>query len=172
MIAKYFKVFLIFSLVSFSVMGQVINNGNGNRNSGSSCCDDFVIQVNGDGKVQLQPDIAILNIGVSVTEKTSSLATKTAATKINQVNGILTANKIRSSDIQTTYLSVNPNFNFSNGNAVITGQTASQTLTVTVRNLGINGETIGTLVDLLAEIDGVQINGLTFDKDIKSQAIK
>jgi uncharacterized protein YggE len=105
MIAKYFKVVLILSLVSFSVMGQTFINGNGN---GSSCCGDFVIQVNGEGKVQVKPDVAILKIGVEVTEKTSLLATNNAATKIKQVNKILTANQIKSSDVQTTYLSVFP----------------------------------------------------------------
>ena len=100
------------------------------------------------------------------------MAAKNAATKINQVNGILTSNKIKLSDIQTTYLAINPQYDYANGNTAITGQTSSQTLTVTVRNLGKNGEMIGNLVDLLAPIDGIQINRLSFDKENKSQAIK
>ncbi len=41
---------------------------------------------------------------------------------------------------------------------------ASQTLKVTVRNIGKNGETIGTLIDQLTTINGIKINGVTFDK--------
>ena len=100
------------------------------------------------------------------------MAAKNAATKINQINGILTSNKIKLSDIQTTYLAINPQYDYTNGTAVLTGQTSTQTLAITVRNLGKNGETIGNLVDLLAPIDGIQINRLSFDKENKSQAIK
>ena len=99
------------------------------------------------------------------------MAAKNAATQINKVNGILNSSKIKPSDLQTTYLAINPQFNYSSGNAVLTGQTASQILTVTVRNLGKNGETIGNLVDLLIPIDGIRINGLSFDKENKSKAL-
>ena len=65
---KNFRVLLIFSFLTFSVVSQAFaplkNNGN---NSGSSCCGDNIIEVNGEGKVKVQPDIAILNIGVTVT---------------------------------------------------------------------------------------------------------
>jgi uncharacterized protein YggE len=39
--------------------------------SGSSCCDDNSIYVNGQGKVSVQPDIATVNVAISVTSKTS-----------------------------------------------------------------------------------------------------
>ncbi len=120
--------------------------------------------MNGAGTVKVQPDIAYLNVGISVNDKTSTLVTQLAATKINQAISILTANKIKSSDYETTFISVNPQYNYESGNAVVVGQTASQTMKVTIRNLGKNGETIGTLIDQLSTINGIQINGVTFDK--------
>lgn len=39
--------------------------------SGSSCCGDNTVLVSGEGKVSVQPDIAIVTVGVSVTAKTS-----------------------------------------------------------------------------------------------------
>ena len=51
---KNFRVLLIFSFLTFSVVSQAFaplkNNGN---NSGSSCCGDNIIEVNGEGKVKV-----------------------------------------------------------------------------------------------------------------------
>jgi hypothetical protein len=37
-------------------------------------------------------------------------------------------------------------------------------LTVTLRNIGNNGENIGTIVDQVSAINGIQVDGLRFDK--------
>lgn len=80
-----------------------------------------------------------MNVGISVNDKTSALVTQSASTKINQAISILTANKIKSSDIETSFISVNPQYNYESGNAVVVGQTSSQTIKVTIRNIGKNG---------------------------------
>lgn len=45
----------------------------------SSCCLDNTISVTGQGKVSVQPDIALVSIGVSVVSKTSQQATQSVA---------------------------------------------------------------------------------------------
>ncbi len=41
------------------------------RTDDTSCCDDNVVNVNGFGKVSVQPDIAIVSIAASSTAKTT-----------------------------------------------------------------------------------------------------
>lgn len=62
--------------------------------SGSSCCDDNTIVVNGVGRVSVQPDIAYITVGATVTAKTTQAATQGVADKIAQVIQILNKNKI------------------------------------------------------------------------------
>ncbi len=52
------------------------------------------------------------------------------------------------------------------------GQTAQQSLTVTVRKIDKNGGGLGSLIDQLVAVDGVQLSGLTFDKEDKTLAQK
>lgn len=60
-----FKLFaLVF--VGLCLMSQ-INGKVLAGDSGSSCCDDNSIVVNGVGRVSVQPDIAYITVGVTVT---------------------------------------------------------------------------------------------------------
>lgn len=62
--------------------------------SGSSCCNDNSIVVNGVGRVSVQPDIAYITVGATVTAKTTQAATQGVAEKIAQIIQILNKNKI------------------------------------------------------------------------------
>ena len=46
----------------------------------------------------------------------------------------------------------------------LVGQTASQTLTVTVRKINKNGGDLGKIIDQLVAVENVQVSGLRFDK--------
>lgn len=52
----------------------------------------------------------------------------------------------------------------------LVGQNAQQTLTVTVRGIDKNGGNLGSIIDQLVKVNGIQFNGLTFDKEDKSEA--
>jgi hypothetical protein len=43
------------------------------------------------------------------------------------------------------------------------GQTASQSMTVTVPIIASNGSSVGKIYDALAQIDNININGFSFD---------
>jgi uncharacterized protein YggE len=49
------------------------------RTDETSCCDDNVVNVNGFGKVSVQPDIAIVSIAASSTAKITQEATTKVA---------------------------------------------------------------------------------------------
>ncbi len=81
----------VFSQTSASVVGSCGGE--------SSCCEDNSIYVNGQGKISVQPDIAFITVGVSVTEKTSQAASQGVNEKISQLTQTLASNKIGKSDI-------------------------------------------------------------------------
>ncbi len=51
-------------------------------------------------------------------------------------------------------------------------QQAQQTLSVTVRRIDENGGNLGSIIDQLVKGDGIEFNGLTFNKEDKSAARK
>jgi len=79
-------------LISVFVLGQV--SASIIPISGSSCCSQNSIDVSGSGKVQVQPDIAYINLAVTAFSKTSQGAVEEVASLISQINDILAQNKI------------------------------------------------------------------------------
>jgi uncharacterized protein YggE len=130
------------------------------------------VSVNGQAKVSVQPDIAIINVGVSAISKTSQEASRIVATKVNQITQILQSNKIKKEDITTQSISIYPQYEYPDGKMELVGQQAQQTLTVTVRGIDKNGGNLGSIIDQIVRVDGIQFNGLSFDKEDKSEATK
>lgn len=140
--------------------------------SGSSCCNDNSIVVNGVGRVSVQPDIAYITVGATVTAKTTQAATQGVADKIAQIIQILNNNKVPKSDIKTESINIYPQYDYPNGVQTIVGQTASQTLIATIRKIDKNGGDLGKIIDQLVAVDKIQFNGLRFDKENKNDAQK
>lgn len=118
------------------------------------------ITVTGEGVVEGVPDIAALSLGVTTTGDTAveAMAANTAA--LNAVMARLTAAGVTDRDMQTTNLSINPNWTGydSSSKQTINGYTASNQLTVTIRAL----DTLGTVLDAAIADGANTLNGLTF----------
>ena len=84
----------------------------------------------------------------------------------------MTSNKIKKDDIKTQSLSIYPQYEYPDGKVQLVGQNAQQTLSVTVRGVDKNGGNLGSIIDQLVGVDGIQFNGLSFDKEDKSVAQK
>lgn len=81
-----------------------------------------------------------------------------------QVNQILNSNNISSNNIQTSSLDISPQYDYSGSYPYpIIGQRASTSVSVKILNIDANGTSVGKLYDQLSNIDGVTINGLSFD---------
>lgn len=92
------------------------------------------IAVSGEGKVQVRPDVATIDLGV-VSQKTTQEAAVTEATnKMNAVVSRLRALGISENDLQTQQYTVYPRYDYPNGRQVASGFEAQQRLTVRVRN--------------------------------------
>lgn len=118
-----------------------------------------MINVTGEGVVEAAPDIATLMIGVTTQGDTAAAALTANSTALEAVLARLTAAGIEPRDLQTSNLSINPNWT-TNASSMseISGYIASNMLTVRVRKL----DTLGAVLDAAVTDGANTLNGLTF----------
>jgi uncharacterized protein YggE len=124
----------------------------------TSTTPEHTISVSGTGTIVLTPDTADLRLGVSSTAKTVKAARSAAATSMTAVIASLKKLGIADKDIQTTTLSLQPQYDYSyNTNPPkLTGYQLSNAVAVTVRDLDKLGDAIdGALAAGATSLDGV-----------------
>ncbi len=117
------------------------------------------ITVTGEGSVETRPDMAVISLGVTSAAKTAAGAMAANSTQLGAVLASLKSAGIADRDLQTSGLSLNPDYSRRSENGpVIQGYIASNQLTVRVRDLAI----LGTVLDAAIK-DGVNtLNGVSF----------
>jgi len=121
------------------------------------------LDVGATGEVTRVPDIAIISTGVVTKSATASGAITQAATRMARVRAALKAAGVEDRDIQTSNLSLNPEYRYDNNQPPrLTGYQASNTVTVRFRDIASSGK----IIDALVAEGSNQINGptLTIDK--------
>lgn len=118
------------------------------------------ITVNGEGKIKVKPDTASLNIGVQAMEATASKALAKANESAAALIAALKGAGVSADDIVTSGLYVYPQYGNSN---YITGYQASNSVTVTVRNIGNAGPVIDAAA--AAAGDNITVGGISFYVD-------
>lgn len=131
--------------------------------SGSNCCDDRTITAEGEAKLQAQPDQATINAEVKGSGKTVQDAVSSLTSKITNIISVLKANNLSEDNYETSNFNVYPNQTWNNGVSTVLGQIASQTIAINIPSITPDGAKIGKLVDQLATINGITLNGLSFD---------
>ena len=118
------------------------------------------ITVTGEGTVTAAPDMATVNLGVTTTDKMAAAAMQANSTALAAVMERLKAAGIADRDLQTSNLQLTPNWtNPDNGGmAVISGYTASNMLSVRVRDLTI----LGAVLDAAITDGANTLNGISF----------
>lgn len=118
------------------------------------------ITVTGEGVVDGIPDIATLSLGVTTMGETAAAAMASNTEALTAVMARLKAAGIADRDMQTTNLSINPNWTgYDNGaRQRIDGYTASNQLTVRIREL----EGLGAVLDAAIQDGANTLNGLSF----------
>lgn len=121
------------------------------------------INVTGEGRVTVEPDLARLNMGVEVTEDNADLALVNASGAMDNVMQVLIDAGVEEEDIQTTGITVQPIYNFNEPTPVIESYTASNTVDVKIRDL----ESVGEIIDAVTNAAGnaVRINYITFERE-------
>ncbi len=118
-----------------------------------------MITVTGTGTVQAAPDLATLMIGVTTQAGTAAEALAANSASVEAVITRLTASGIEPRDMQTSNLSINPNWSGSDSSASgISGYVASNLLTVRIRKL----DGLGAVLDASVADGANTLNGLSF----------
>jgi hypothetical protein len=121
------------------------------------------ISVSGVGRVTGKPNLLRLQTSVDVTKPDVNAAMQEANTTMANVQKTLKADGVADADLQTSGLSVQPNYDYTSGGAKLTGYRVSENLAVVLRDLSKAGATISDV----AQVGGneLQIGGATLDLD-------
>lgn len=111
------------------------------------------------GETRIAPDMASIGLGVVTDGKTAAEALAANAARMTQVMAALRRAGIADRDIQTSNLSVAPQYRYVQDQApVLTGYQVSNQVTVTVRDL----KRLGPAVDATVGAGANQVNGISF----------
>lgn len=118
------------------------------------------IHVSGSGSVTGEPDIANLNIGVSVVRPNVADAREEAATAMTALIDSLKANNIDEKDINTQNFSIYPQYDYTEEGRKLRGYSVNNTVRVKVRDL----TTLSDVIDDAAEAgeDSIIVNSIQF----------
>jgi len=118
------------------------------------------IWVTGEGTVTLEPDMAVLNIGVETEARTVSAARDEAATAMAAIVAAVKAHGLADVDIQTTSFNVWPRYDYFERTQVLAGYQVSNSVSIKIRDLDKVGEIIDGVTD--SGKDATRINGISF----------
>ena len=121
------------------------------------------LDISATGEVSRVPDVAIISTGVVTRAATATAAIQQNSERMDRVRAALKRGGIADRDIQTSSLSLNPDYNYQqNQPPKLTGYQASNTLSVRFRDIGQTGK----ILDALVSEGANQISGpnLTIDK--------
>jgi uncharacterized protein YggE len=118
------------------------------------------LTVTGNATINVVPDLATITLGVTTTGDTAASAMAANNEAVSGVIAKLIAAHVADRDMQTSSLSINPNWvaNGDNTGQVIKGYIASNMLTVRIKAL----ETTGAVLDAAITDGANTLNGLTF----------
>lgn len=122
---------------------------------------ESLITVTGEATVEATPDIATISLGVTTTGATGAEAMAANSAALQAVIDRLKAEGVEDRDLQTSNLSLNPNWvtDASGSSATINGYTASNMLSVRVRAM----DKVGAVLDASITDGANTLNGITFD---------
>lgn len=118
------------------------------------------ITVNGEGEASGAPDMAILSIGVRTDASNAAAALRQNSSQMAATIKKLRDLNVAERDIQTSGLSINPRYNYENNrsNPEVIGFTASNTLTVKLRDL----DRAGAVIDQAVQSGANSLGGIQF----------
>lgn len=129
--------------------------------------DGTLLSVSAHAEARRTPDIAQVSAGVTSQAADANSAMRQNAEQMTRVIAAIRAAGIADRDVQTSGINLSPQYRYvENQPPAITGYQASNTVNVTVRDIG----RLGRILDALVATGANQINGPTFDVDHKDAA--
>lgn len=125
------------------------------------------VSVSGQGVVSAPPDTATINSGVVSTASTAEQALRSNNEAVRALLEVLSTQNITNQDIQTSFFSVNPQFdrNPDGSRGPITGYQVTNDLRVIVRDL----DRLGIVLDALVDAGSNTISGVGFSIENSQQ---
>lgn len=146
------------------VTGSAEPVANASASGGSSGSNSAAgISVAGTGRVTGTPNLLRLQSSIEVTKPNVNAAMQAANTTMVAVQKALKADGVAAADLQTSGLSVQPNYDYSSKSAVLNGYTVSENLSVVLRDLATAGSVISDAAT--AGGDAFRLGGATLDLD-------
>lgn len=123
--------------------------------------------ISGNGTIYLKADIVTFSINVNETEATTALAQQAANRKMTAILDILRKFNIEDDNISTTALNFNTEYYWDNGQQIKVGETVSQTVYVTMKDI----DSFPALSDELGtKLNGISFYNVRFDSSQKIKA--
>jgi hypothetical protein len=120
------------------------------------------IVVIGTGRVVVEPDIAELRLGVSVSRDSVAEARSEAARTMSSILEAVAAAGVAPRDVRTSQLSVQPRYDYRDGKApALVGYDLANVVEVAVRDLA----TVAAVVDDALRAGATSLDGLSFRVD-------
>lgn len=117
------------------------------------------ILVTGTGRVPVGPDLADLRLGVSTTRPTVEAARAASAATMTAILAALDRAGVARRDVQTSLLSVQPQYDYRDGRAAtLTGYQLADLVAVTVRDVG----RVADVIDGALRAGATSLDGLSF----------
>lgn len=126
------------------------------------------ISVPGRGVVAVDPDVALLRLGVVVVRPTATAARSTAAATMQAVLGALADGGVERRDLRTTLVGLDAVRDYSSESGpTITGYQLTNAVEATIRAIA----TIGELIDAALAAGATSMDGLSFRVSDPSEAL-
>ncbi len=124
--------------------------------------DGTLLSVSAQAEAKRVPDVATISAGVVTQASDANAAMRANAEQMDKVMAAIRAAGIAERDIQTTGISVNPEYRYAeNQPPTITGYQASNTVSLKVREVA----RLGKVLDALVASGANQVNGPSFEID-------
>lgn len=127
------------------------------------------IVVTGQGKMSLEPDLALVNIGVETQARTVAEARDLASRAMDAIVAAVTAHGLTNREIQTRSFNIWPNYDFQEefgesgrrtSQRILVGYTVNNTASIKIKDLDKVGEIIDDVTN--AGGDSTRIDGVRF----------
>ncbi|HMM07629.1 MAG TPA: SIMPL domain-containing protein [Paracoccus solventivorans] len=121
------------------------------------------IDVQGEGRTNVAPDLATVSIGVTTQAETAAQAMADNATRQSAIIEVLRAQGIAPEDLQTQGLNLSPMQDYSREGQppLITGYQAQNIVTARVRDI----PQLGALLDAMVEAGATDVRGISFTRE-------
>ncbi len=149
-------ILLAYLIVFFGTL--IRNNLAAHNTVGFAPKQERMITVDVEEKVRVEPNLAVLTMGVASQEKTVSLAQEKNTASMNMLYTRLAQLGIAEADIKTSQYSVQPQYNYEVQPATIVGYQVTQQATVSVRDL----KKADLVLALAGELNLNLVSGLEF----------